>query len=158
MLTYTTPEIDEFDRLFDLMRAEASEYLEDSLWSIGMTVSAFRAKFKSVGEVVEVLSDGDPAGFYWVEARDNILHLHGLILKSEYQGRGLGRQIMQAIEKIHSEGISAIELGVYHGNAAARKLYDRMGYRVVKSLDDVYFDIMRKTLSHRSTEKEELSR
>jgi len=147
MLTYTMPEIDELDRLFDLMRTEASEYLKDSLWLIGLTVSAFRAKFKSVGEVVEVLCDGEPAGFYWVERRDDILHLHGLILRSEFQGRGLGKEIMRAIEERHCEGISAVELGVYHGNRAAQKLYGRMGYRVYKKLDDVHFDIMRKTFS-----------
>lgn len=155
MLTYTSPDIDELDRLFDLMRTEASEYLKDSLWMIGITVSAFRAKFKSVGEVVEILCDGEPAGFYWVETRGDILHLHGLILRSEFQGRGLGREIMRTIEQKHGEGISAIELGVYHGNIAAQKLYDRMGYRIHERLNDVHFDILRKSLSGTATTAED---
>jgi ribosomal protein S18 acetylase RimI-like enzyme len=128
------------------MRDEASEYLKDSLWLIGLTTSAFRAKFKSVGDVVEIHSDGEPAGFYWIEKRDDILHLHGIILRREFQGRGLGREAMRRIEDEHGRGISAIELGVYRDNAAARRLYESLGYIVVKRLDDVHFDIMRKTL------------
>ncbi len=152
MLTYTRPDVDELDKLFDLMRNEASEYLKDSLWLIGLTVSAFRAKFKSVGEVVEVLSDEEPAGFYWIEKRRDILHLHGIILRREFQGRGLGREAMLRIEEEHGRGMSAIELGVYRGNGAARRLYESLGYVVVRQLDDIHFDIMRKTLSHDNAE------
>lgn len=148
MLTYTRPDIGELDELFDLMRTEASEYLKDSLWLIGLTVSAFRAKFKSVGEVVEIQCDGEPAGFYWIEKRGDILHLHGIILRCEFQGRGLGREAMRWIESEHGRGMAAIELGVYRDNAAARRLYDSLGYVVVNQLDDIHFDIMRKTLPH----------
>ncbi len=148
MLTYTQPGIDELDKLFDLMREESSEYLKDSLWLVGLTVSAFRAKFKSVGEIVEVHCDGAPAGFYWVEKRGDILHLHGIILRGEFQGRGLGREVMLRIEREHGRDIAAIELGVYRGNAAARRLYENLGYVVVNQLDDIHFDIMRKTLAH----------
>lgn len=148
MLTYTRPDIDQLDELFDLMRSEASEYLKDSLWLIGLTVSAFRAKFKSVGEIVEILSDGKPAGFYWVEKRGDILHLHGIIIRGEFQGRGIGREVMQTMENEHGRGMSAIELGVHRGNAGARRLYESLGYVVVRQLDDVHFDIMRKTLAH----------
>jgi ribosomal protein S18 acetylase RimI-like enzyme len=127
VLNYTQPDIDQLDELFDLMRNEASEYLKDSLWLIGMTVSAFRAKFKSVGDVVEIHSDGEPAGFYWIEKRGDILHLHGIILRREFQGRGLGREAMRRIEREHGRGMAAIELGVYRDNAAARRLYDGLG-------------------------------
>jgi len=92
--------------------------------------------------------DGEPAGFYWVEKRGDILHLHGIILRGEFQGHGLGREAMLQIEDEHGAGISAIELGVHRGNAAAKRLYENLGYVVVRELDDIHFDIMRKTLAH----------
>lgn len=148
MLTYTRPDIAELDCLFDLMRNEASEYLKDSLWLIGLTTSAFRAKFKTVGEVVELYCEGEPAGFYWVEKRDDILHLHGIVLRREFQGRGLGREAMLWIEREHGLDTAAIELGVYRDNGPAKRLYDSLGYVIVDRLDDIHFDIMRKTLTH----------
>lgn len=158
MLTYTKPNIEEFDRLFDLMRDETSDYLKDSLWMIGLTMSAFRSKFKSVGEVVEICHDEEAAGFYWIEQRDDILHLHGLILRREFQGRGLGVMVMDHIERQCGHDVSAIELGVYHDNLAARKLYDRMGYKTVRTLDDVHFDVMRKHLSKRKAARNDTVR
>jgi ribosomal protein S18 acetylase RimI-like enzyme len=152
VLTYCRPNIEQLDHLFNLMCDETSEYLKDSLWLIGLTTSAFRAKFKSVGEVVEIFADGEPAGFYWIEKRGDILHLHGIILRREFQGRGLGHEAMQRIEDEHGLRIAAIELGVYRDNTAARRLYERLGYVVFKRRDDVHFDIMRKTLAHDGAE------
>ena len=146
MLSYKPADIEELDELFELMRCETSEYLKDSLWQIGMTESAFQAKFKAVGEIYLIMVDGRQAGFYWIEKRDDILHLHGIILRCDFQGLGYGRQTMELLEYRHGDGISAIELGVYRFNHRARHLYEQMGYKTVSRLDDVQFDIMRKPL------------
>jgi len=146
MLSYKPAELEELDELYNLVRNETSECLKDSLWKIGMTESAFQGKFKSVGQVFMILVGGEQAGFYWVEKREAVLHLHGIILRREFQGRGFGRRTLEAIEYRHGEGVTVIELGVYHFNHPARHLYEQMGYKTARTLDDVQFDIMRKPL------------
>jgi GNAT superfamily N-acetyltransferase len=145
-LSFKPANIEELDELCVLMRQETSEYLKDSLWQIGMSEAAFRATFKAVGQFYLIVVDDQRAGFYWVEKRESILHLHGIILRREYQGRGLGHQVMKLLEYRHSEGITAIELGVSRFNHQAHHLYEHLGYQVVDHLNGLEFDIMRKPL------------
>ncbi len=145
-LSFKPASIEELDELFILMRQETSEYLKDSLWQIGMSEAAFQAQFKAVGSIYLIIVDNQQAGFYWVEKRETILHLHGIILRREYQGRGLGYQVMKMLEYRHGEGVTAIELGVSRFNHQAHHLYEQLGYRVVDRLNGLEFDIMRKPL------------
>ena len=146
MLSFQPARLEELDDLLKLMRQETSEYLKDSLWKIGLTESAFQAKFRKVGQIYLICIGGQMAGFYWVEHKQTILHLHGIVIRSQFQGMGYGRRTMAAIEYRHGEGITAIELGVHHFNHGARHLYDQIGYRVVEKINDLQFDIMRKPL------------
>jgi ribosomal protein S18 acetylase RimI-like enzyme len=42
--------------------------------------------------------------------------------------------------------VDVIELGVQRDNVRAKALYERLGFQVVKTLEDLGFDIMQKPL------------
>ncbi len=49
------------------------------------------------------------------------------------QGKGLGKFLMQLLELIaRRSGVARVMLTVFHGNAAARALYQRLGYALDK--------------------------
>ena len=52
-------------------------------------------------------------------------------VRPELRGRGIGTALMEAAEQLTcSRGFSAIVLGVEDWNPGARRLYERLGYRV----------------------------
>ena len=55
------------------------------------------------------------------------------------QRRGIGTQLMRAAEDaVRERGFDTIELGVEDHNPDARRLYERLGYRVTGTSDFVY--------------------
>ena len=56
-------------------------------------------------------------------------------------GAGLGQRLLAAAEAAaRAAGLTRVRLEVRADNRAARKLYDRAGYRLVDTLDDYYED------------------
>lgn len=68
-----------------------------------MNLEEFSRLFRTVGEVYGIYQDGELAGFYWVEPRETTLHLHGLILRPEFQGQGIGREVLSYLDEQYSE-------------------------------------------------------
>lgn len=74
------------------------------------------------------------------------MHLHGLILKPEFQGQGIGTTVLTMLENQYAGKVDKIELGVYQKNSGAIKLYEKMGFTITKTLTDLPFHIMQKSL------------
>ena len=146
-VTYEPAEGNEYDVFLRLMEQHASDYLNRTLTLMEITWESFAHLFNTVGEVYGIYEDGRLAGFYWVEKRDAVLHLHGLILKEGFRGRGIGSRVLRDLEARHSEGVATIELGVHASNRGARRLYERLGYDTVKHLEELGFEIMQKEVS-----------
>jgi ribosomal-protein-alanine N-acetyltransferase len=89
------------------------------------------------------------AGFCWIEERGRVLHLHGLILRKEFQGRGIGGRVLEMLETRFSGRVDTIELGVHRSNTGAVRLYERTGYRTAETRGDLGFLILRKDLADR---------
>lgn len=146
MLTYQPARSDQYDELFQLMAMDATDYLQDSLRLMQMTQAQFAEIFRTVGNVFAIDQDGSLAGFYWIEERGQIVHLHALILKAAFQGQGIGTQALKMLIELYQGRMDAIELGVHQSNERARKLYQRLGFEDVKFLDDLGYYIMQKRL------------
>ena len=59
-------------------------------------------------------------------------YLYALRVKSEYQNRGLGRQLIQAAEEqLRGRGMQVSTIGVAKDNPRAQRLYEQMGYQIV---------------------------
>jgi ribosomal protein S18 acetylase RimI-like enzyme len=151
MLTYhpATPEqIEEFLRL---MRLDASDYLDRTMQLMERTWEQFSQLVRSVGQVFGVSRNNEWVAFYWIEERERIVHLHGLVVSSAYQNQGIGTEILTTLAHKYAGVMEAIELGVHESNTRARALYERTGYRTVKYLPDLGFYVLQRSL----VEKEE---
>jgi ribosomal protein S18 acetylase RimI-like enzyme len=135
------------DEFLALMLENMADYLDVLVSKMGMTIDEFKNISRSVGRVFSINQEGNVAGYYWIEERGDELHLHGLILKASYQGKGIGSEVLKELERRYKDRVSVIELGVNQENDRAIHLYQRSGYREIKILDDLGFYIMQKRLS-----------
>lgn len=147
MLSYLPARADQYEELLPLMETDAANYLHDTLSLMQMSRAQFAHLFRTVGEVFTIHQDGQLAGFYWIEERGEVLHLHGLILKASFQGQGIGTQVLQMLLDHYRDRVKAIELGVHQSNERAHKLYQRLGFEEVKFREEVGYYIMQKPLA-----------
>lgn len=146
MLTYRPATNEQYDELLQLMVNEAADYLARTMELMQMTLEQAHHLFKTTGQVYGIYQKETLVGFYWIEERGNVLHLHGLILKGEFQGIGIGTQVLTMLADNYRGKMEVIELGVHESNAKARGLYERLGYQTVRHLGDVGFYVMRRPL------------
>ena len=114
--------------LLELIYHQKTAYLEPLLDLIELTWEQFGSYFRSTGTAYSICRDKEILGVCWVKERGEILELIGLIVKPEFQGQGLGTQVLSWLDEHCSEGIQAIELQVHASNPRAKALYERMGY------------------------------
>jgi ribosomal protein S18 acetylase RimI-like enzyme len=146
MLTFKPAGLEQYSECMRLMLEEADDYLQGTLKLMQMSVDQFEHLFRTVGRVYYILENEELAGFYWIEERERVLHLHALVLKSPFQGRGIGTQTLHMLASEYSGKMQTIELGVHESNEGAMRMYERNGFKTVKHLDDLRFRIMQKSL------------
>lgn len=60
----------------------------------------------------------------------NCAHIHHLQVAEEFRGNGLGAFLLGRVEQLaENAGFKFVTLLVEEGNAGARRLYDRLGYK-----------------------------
>ena len=79
------------------------------------------------------------AGFAIMRYGDHVAHLDLLGVVPSYQRLGVGRQLLEWLERCAEvAGIIRVVLEVRASNQAAQRFYDRMGYRVMVRLPAYY--------------------
>jgi len=146
MLTYVPAKPEQYEEFLQLLREEMKAYLERTIEIMKISWEEFEKLFFTRGRVLGIYEDGHLAGFYWVEERDNVLHIHALVLREGFRGRGIGTEVLRRLEAQHGASVSAFELGVHESNLRARALYEREGYRTVETLAHLGFTIMQKAI------------
>ncbi len=137
---------EDYVRAYAMMKDATRDYLDATLATLDIEENEFANLFRSVGEVFVAKQDEVMTGFYWIERRDEVLHIHGIILDEPYRHQGHGRAMMSTIEKTHAGEVKDIELGVKTNNTPAINLYKSLGYKVVKTHEAIGFYIMRKRI------------
>jgi len=112
-----------------------------------ITMDEFNHLLRTVGALYAIYDDEALAGFYWIEKREEVLHLHALLLRQEFQGKGIGTQILSMLVSKYKGTVTTIELGVHESNERAIRMYERNGFDTTKQLNDLRFRIMQKNLS-----------
>jgi ribosomal protein S18 acetylase RimI-like enzyme len=146
MITYGTPNADQYAQFLQLTWEDGQEYWENTLRLMQMTWEQFEHIFRTRGEVHAIYQEGKLAGFYWTELREDTLHLHGLILKPGFRGQGIGTTVLNRLSYDYRGEADRIELGVYQDNTGAIRLYERIGFEITRNLEDLHFYIMQKAL------------
>jgi ribosomal protein S18 acetylase RimI-like enzyme len=81
---------------------------------------------------------GEPVGRIWLsvdhpKGTADCAFLYDIEVDEPHRGKGYGRALLGAAEEAaRSRGVSALELNVFGGNAAAIALYESAGYTVVQ--------------------------
>lgn len=89
--------------------------------------------------VVVARSNGSVAGFAIMRFGREEAHLDLLAVKPKYQRAGIGRRLMEWLEKSALvAGISVIYLEVRENKEGARAFYEKLGYRRVTRLRGYY--------------------
>ena len=142
MLTYQQASEEEVVAFLELLREDARDYLDQTIALMGETWEHFVEISQQVGRVYEVAQDGHPAGYYWIEERGRELHLHGIVVKAEFRGQGIGTAILERLREEYAGRMDVIELGVHDSNGRAKALYERMGFIIVRRVEELGFSVM----------------
>lgn len=123
---------------------ELAPYVDDQqTWAVR---SALYADLLAKPDTVLLLASSDgalvgyglahvmAAGQTWVadtwQTGERIGEIESLAVLPAYRGRGIGTQLLGALEReLDAIGVRDLVLGVLPGNAAAIRLYERHGYR-----------------------------
>ena len=146
MLKFKSANAKQYDVFLQLIWDDGQEYWADTMRIMQLTWEEYAQIFRTRGEVSAIYQGENLAGFYWIEERVDTLHLHGLILKNEFQGRGIGTAILSILAERYTNKMDKIELGVYQSNTGAIRFYEKMGFQITRSLSDLPFYIMQKPL------------
>lgn len=74
-------------------------------------------------------SDCAPAGCVYANPSDHFGFVFGLYVRPEYRGQGHARELMRTVaEALRLDGKQYIVLNVDTPNAAARSLYEKLGF------------------------------
>ena len=146
MLKFIPAIPEQYDEFLQMMWEDGQEYWENTMRIMQMTWEEYGHIFRTRGEVHAIYQDNDLVGFYWIEERDDTLHLHGLILKAEFQGQGIGTAVLTMLAEKYTGKRDKIELGVYQANSGAIRLYEKIAFQITRSLGDLGFYIMQKPL------------
>jgi len=81
-----------------------------------------------------VYRDGDRVGMVCFKEYDNALHVHFLILEEQYQSQGLGKALMEQLEKqARHEELEKLTLSSFICNSRAVAFYQSIGYQITES-------------------------
>lgn len=109
-----------------LLLADPSKKLIDEYIESGYCFLAYMNK-ELVGEFVLIQTDSE------------ICEIVNLAVKEEYQGRGIGKQLIQtAIEEAKKLGARSIEIGTGNSSIQQLRLYQKSGFRII-GIDHDFF-------------------
>jgi diamine N-acetyltransferase len=72
----------------------------------------------------------------WGTDEDGSRWIGGLLVDAAHQGRGVGRAVMKAlVARLRADGDEPVRLSHHPDNAAARALFDSLGFRATGELE-----------------------
>ncbi len=127
---------EDYDFLFALHRAAMRDYIETIWgWHDDWQQEYFRRKFDPLPRQV-IQYEGHDAGVVVVEHRPDEIYLSLIELSPEFQRRGIGTQVINDIKAAAHDAGLPMTLHVLRTNDPARRLYERLGFRVIGVEED----------------------
>jgi ribosomal protein S18 acetylase RimI-like enzyme len=103
-------------------------------WNDELQVSLFAKKWQSDPfEILEI--DGQPIGCIRIEDRPDEVFFAEIQILPEFQGQGIGSQLIQTEITRASKLKKPIRLQVLQKNERARKLYEQLGFTMYGTTD-----------------------
>lgn len=80
------------------------------------------------------LVNGKIIGYRAFELKDRVAEPGFLAIRKEYQTKGFGRKLLEhSIKYAKKKNCKLMRIGVRESNVVARKLYEKLGFRIEKS-------------------------
>lgn len=77
---------------------------------------------------------GDPVGFVVASRKEDRIHVHRLAVGDAHQRAGVGRRLIAAVAaSALRDGLETMTLKVPMKNEAARRFYERLGFRTLEA-------------------------
>ena len=122
------------DTLYRIRRAAMRPYVEQIWgWDEEFQERRFRESYDHT-EAQVVVVDGHAIGLLGVSEREGATFIDQIEIVPDYQGRGIGTAL---INNVLARG-RPVELDVLKVNADARRLYERLGFRVTGETETHY--------------------
>jgi ribosomal protein S18 acetylase RimI-like enzyme len=131
--------------LFELYAAVRAEELQLGDWDPGSRDRLLRTQFEAQrrgyreqfpGADERLILDGDlPIGWIIVDRSGRELHGIDIALRFEDRCKGVGTQVIRALQEEAAAENRPMVLSVHRFNLRARALYERLGFRMLKETD-----------------------
>lgn len=109
--------------------------------------NSYSALIRSHGTAYQVLDGTKLVGICWVELFGIELFIHGLVIKEHFRSRGIGTQVMFAVQKLYSDRSRLIALKVHQSNLGAIRFYEKLGFTFQEFDEDNCFWLMHKWIT-----------
>ena len=124
--------VEDISQLLDI-----EHYCYDDPWPREAFEEEIGNGIAGIGMVAE--DDGIIVGFITGLTMAQELQVHNIAVHPDYQGRGIGRQLMEAVDDLGRAGdYKRISLEVRRDNDIACKLYLSLGFKAVGTRKDFY--------------------
>lgn len=102
------------------------------------TGQKFFERQKNGAMLFKAEENGSFAGFVDFELKGNKGFIHGLAVRKEYRGKKIGHKLaIFAVNALSLNGAKRIYLLVRKQNAAAKKIYEKLGFRYTNAPEKV---------------------
>jgi len=127
----------DINKIAEIFRIESSKPPYNKKRTPEKALNRIKEDFRGNDVYVAVVDD-KIVGFAMVSVDSGIknqLWINEIWILKEYQGRGIGRKIMDDIESIYKKkGIKVFELVAHTGKGGAREFYKRLRYEIDNSM------------------------
>ncbi len=106
-------------------------------WDESWQINDFSKAFEFVTTLV-IESDAKFVGYYQIEKGEHSDFLRMLIIKPNMRSAGIGRQILERIQKESYDKGKSIALRVFKQNSDAKRFYIKNGWNVIAEEKEFY--------------------
>jgi ribosomal protein S18 acetylase RimI-like enzyme len=129
----------DFAFLWDLHEIAMRDQVEvSSVWDHAAQMELFRARFTARQWRIIVAKDGADVGAYAVKRSQAMSILTDIYLLPQHQRQGIGSFVLSALIEEASRTKRPLVLLVLKDNTKARRLYERLGMRLVGERGDQF--------------------
>ena len=134
-ITYDTAKIEDIDHIYQLCKQLIDDYENIDSIDYDRVLKWVHKKIeKSIDEYTVIYVDNKKAGYYhFYKNEDGEYEIDDLYIFSKFQNKGIG---LEVIKKCCSSVNEPIMLYVFIKNQRAVSLYKRLGFEVVKTVND----------------------
>ena len=128
----------DYDFLYHLHRAAIRPTVEATWgWDEAFQADYFRSRWDLSRRQIIVV-DGSDIGVVTLEERPGSVFLALIEIQPAYQGQGIGTAVIREVmANAHRRGLP-VELHILKANARARRLYERLGFRLTEARAERY--------------------